>query len=104
MQYRKRFVHTYKVTMKSKGLREAVGPEDLRPLYQSYLQAQLVYKGKLQETRDKVTEQLKSILDREARKRALVLLEDVKRELKKMDLGIKVREDAIKKGHLRLTS
>lgn len=88
--------------MGPKSMKETISPEDVRPVLQSFLQAQLIYKGLLLDTRNLLTKHLAEATSDKAKKHLSLIFQDLKKELKRIDLAIPIKEESIKKGRLRL--
>ncbi len=88
--------------MKSSNLTEEVGPEDIRPVLQECVQANLVYKGRLLVLVGKIERQLKKTRSEIAKKQLQELLVEVKGMLRHTDSHIKTGTNKVKRGHLRV--
>jgi hypothetical protein len=78
-----------------------VGPEDIRPVLQEFLQGQLVYKGVLLAVREKANTQREKAKARGTKTKLSRLLVEVQTELGRVEPGIDSKQEKIKRERLR---
>jgi hypothetical protein len=80
---------------------KVVGPEDVRPPFQAFIQAQLVYKGSLLEVRDTLEKQRSEAESKGSRRKLTALLLEVNNELGRIEPSIEKKMERVKKERLR---
>ena len=80
---------------------QRLGPEDVRPPLQVFIQAKLVYKGTLLEVRESMEKQLGEASNFKTKAKLSTYILEINKEINRIDSGIEINMGRVKRSYLR---